>query len=423
MKRLKSHRRSVFVVTAGLVLAALCLVPLVAGRPAQAAGVQLRFVVDRDPADFADVIAAFEREHPGVTIDVQRIPWQQFFERVETMIAGGRMPDLLYTPILATGRYATLGILLDITDRIPVSMRQDFLDGPLNTVTFDGRVYGLPHFSDDIAIFYNKDAFARAGVTPPTVDDRWSWDELLAAARRVKEANGMPYGITTGSDISQWLPFLYQAGGRVLNEDHTGPAIDRPESLRAIAWFQSWFREGLAPSGVFAGAEQGEVLFEQGRVPMIVTFSGYISRFASNVRDFDFGVLPMPQDRYVANKLGGYNVVGFEATEHPDEVYAFMAFLTRPEWMARFVQANGVFPTRYSAWDLVDYGPFTDDMDIIWSEVQAVPEFAVRDFSTPVYLGYKPILTSEIQLVVLGQKEPEQAAQAMADQIRRSLFR
>ncbi len=424
MTRVASILRSTLI----LALASAVVVASGATWSARAAGgpVELRIVFSaQEHVDaLKPALDAFRQENPEVRIDVQTIPWQQFFERVETMIAGGRVPDLLYTPMLATGRYAELGLLLDITDRVPADMREDFLPGPWSSVVFGGRAYGLPYFADDIAAFYNKDAFAKAGVQPPTPEDRWTWDELLEAARRVKQANGMPYGITTGSDVSQWLPYLYQAGGTVLNQDHTAAGIDSPDAIRAIRYFQSWFTEGLAPAGVFTGAEQGEVLFEQGKVPIIVTFSGYIiGRFDQNIRTFQFGVLPMPKDRYVANKLGGYNLVAFKATRHPDVVYKLMEFLARPEWMAHFAMSQGVFPARRSAWDLVDYGRYAQDMELIWKEIEEVPEFAVRDFSTPKYLGYKNILTRHLQLVVLGQKSPEQAARDIAAEINRTLFR
>lgn len=386
--------------------------------------VTLRFIIGNDEPHLMAAIEEFEKENPNIKIEVETIPWKQFFEKVETMIAGGRMPDLLYTPVLATGRYIELDLLLDITSSLTDEEKNDYIQSAMITAEKNGRIYGLPHFTDDIAIFYNKNYFEKAGVkVPSSLDKTWTWEEFLNAAEKVKKVNKLKYGVTTGNDISQFLPFLYQNKATVLNETQTAAGINSQEGIEAIAWFKSWFDRGLASKEVFVGSENAEELFKQGQVPMLVSFSGLISSLREQVKDFEFGVTYMPKKETVANKLGGYNIVAFKNTKYPEEAIKFMKFITNPEQMAKFASAKGVVPTRKSAQNMVNYGDMQEGMKVIIDEINAVPDFAVKDFALPQYLGYKSILTSEIQMVVLGQKTPEQAAKSIEEQINSSVFK
>ncbi|MGM0778073.1 MAG: hypothetical protein ACQEXE_11180 [Bacillota bacterium] len=91
--------------------------------------------------------------------------------------------------------------------------------------------------------------------------------------------------------------------------------------------------------------------------------------------------------------------------------------------MAEFAAKEGVVPTRTSAQESVDYGAIDEGMQTIINEINSVPEFAVKDFSIPEYLGYKSILTSEMQSVILGEKSPQEAAESMEEQINNSVLK
>lgn len=386
--------------------------------------VELRFIINNDVPGLVKQIEQYESENENVKVNIEKIPLDQFFEKVETMIAGNRAPDLLYTPVLATKRYANLDLLLDVAPSLTEEEKADFLPSTMVSVKNDEKIFGLPHFTDEIALFYNKDLFEKAGVeVPASIDQTWNWDEFLAAAEKVKAANDLKYGVSTGSDVSQFLPFLYQNNGSVLNADQTAAGITSPQSIEAIAWFKSWFDNGLASKESFIGSEKADELFKQGKLPMLVTFSGLINSFENDIQDFEYGVTYLPKKEVTATKLGGSNIVAFQNTKHQEEVVKLMKYLTSTENMATFAANEGVIPTRKSAQETVDYGPISEDMKTIIEEINSVPEFAVADFSLPEYLGYKSILTSELQTVILGEKTPEEAAKEIERQIHSSVLK
>jgi multiple sugar transport system substrate-binding protein len=386
--------------------------------------VELRFIINNDNPTLVEQIKQFESENKDIKVNVEKIPLDQFFEKVETMIAGDRAPDLLYTPVLATKRYANLDLLLDVSSELSDEEKNDFLPSSIVSVKKGDKIYGLPHFTDDIAVFYNKNLFEKAGVSvPASIDETWSWDQFLDAAEQVKKANNLKYGVSTGSDVSQFLPFLYQSKGSVLNKDQSAAGIDSKNSIEAIKWFKSWFDRGLASKESFVGSEKADELFKQGKLPMVITFSGLINTFETDIKDFDYGVTYMPKKDVTATKLGGSNIVAFKNTKHQKEAVKLMKYLTSTDVMADFAAKQGVIPTTKSAQEKVDYGPISEGMKVITTEVNSVPDFAVKDFSIPEYLGYKSVLTSELQTVILGEKSPEKAAKDIESQINTSVLK
>lgn len=386
--------------------------------------VELRFIINNDSPTLVEQIKQFEAENKDIKVNVEKIPLDQFFEKVETMIAGNRAPDLLYTPMLATKRYANLDLLLDVSKELTDEEKADFLPSALVSVKKGDKIYGLPHFTDDIAVFYNKDLFAKAGVEVPTsIEDTWTWEEFLDAAEKVKKTNNLKYGVSTGSDISQFLPFLYQNKGTVLNKDQSAAGINNKNSIEAIKWFKSWFDRGLASKESFVGSEKADELFKQGSLPMVVTFSGLINTFESDIKGFEYGVTYMPKNEVTATKLGGANIVTFKNTKHKEAAVKLMKYLTSTDVMADFTAEQGAIPTTKSAQEKVDYGPISEGMKVITTEVNNVPDFAVKDFSIPEYLGYKSVLTSEMQTVILGEKSPEDAAKAIESQVNTSVLK
>ena len=95
------------------------------------------------------------------------------------------------------------------------------------------RLYGLPWIAQPVILYYNPDAFSKAGINPP--DESWTWDTFKDAAKKltIKDASG---NITQyGTAFNGWPPihmFIWQAGGGVITPDLKSSPIDSPEALQ-----------------------------------------------------------------------------------------------------------------------------------------------------------------------------------------------
>ena len=110
-------------------------------------------------------------------------------------------PDI--QQIAATGALAPLGDYGVTTD--------GYATGPVSAATYEGKLYGLQPAANTIAIFYNKDVLAKAGVTPPT-----TWADLKSAAKKLTVGQQYGFAFNATADFEgawQFLPPMWTNGG------------------------------------------------------------------------------------------------------------------------------------------------------------------------------------------------------------------
>ena len=80
--------------------------------------------------------------------------------------------------------------------------------------TVDGKVLGVPALVDNLAVVYNKTLFAAAGLPEPPPD--WTWDELVADAKKLTDPGKKQFGLEfpiDGSETEVWkyIAMLWEA--------------------------------------------------------------------------------------------------------------------------------------------------------------------------------------------------------------------
>jgi multiple sugar transport system substrate-binding protein len=148
-------------------------------------------------------------QQTGVSIQRTVVPGASLIQKVLQQASSRTMPDVLMLDnpdlqqIAATGALtplATLGI-----------SGAGYIPGVLDASTYQGKLFGLQPVTNTIALFYNKDLLAKAGVQPPQ-----TWDDLKAAAKKL--TSGDTYGLALAAPANyegtwQFLPFMWTNGG------------------------------------------------------------------------------------------------------------------------------------------------------------------------------------------------------------------
>src|SRR5690606_4493618 len=157
------------------------------------------------------------------------IPFDEIVNEALRAFATGNAPDIISVDNPDFAMFSSRGAFLDITDRVAnsdVINPDNYFEGPLNSVTLDGKLFGVPKYTDTIALFYNKDLFAEAGIAEPPQ----TWDELLETARALNNPDNNVYGITFSARAGeegtfQFLPWIQMSGGSY--EQVNGPGAVR----------------------------------------------------------------------------------------------------------------------------------------------------------------------------------------------------
>jgi multiple sugar transport system substrate-binding protein len=128
-------------------------------------------------------------------------------EKTALDLKTGTGADLISIDGIWVGEFAQAGYLkpLDQVAGASVDQWDGFrqIPGPVQSImSFDGQKYGLPTGTDGRVIFYNKQLFARAGL--PADWQPKSWDDILAAGRKLKQLHGVtPIQLNAGTAMTE----------------------------------------------------------------------------------------------------------------------------------------------------------------------------------------------------------------------------
>ena len=309
------------------------------------------------------IAAAFEKEHPDIKVDIQVVPWGNYWDKLQTAVAGGEAYDVFWMNGPNFPVYASKGVLMDLQDQVAADSvdMSVYPQSLVDLYTFDGDVYGLPKDFDTIALYYNKDLFDAAGLDYPTGD--WTWDNLKSAAQDLTQDGNWGFASTTSDQEGYWN-FIYENGGQVINDDGTQVLLDQPAACDAIDYLYSFVADGLSPDGAtMSSISPSTQLFPGGRVAMMAGGSWLAKTYADAEPNID--VAPLPKEVKRASIIHGLGNVVWSKTQHPDEAWQFVEFLGSDKAATILAQSGTVIPA---------YNGFQD----AW--VESVPDMNLQVF-------------------------------------------
>jgi multiple sugar transport system substrate-binding protein len=182
----------------------------------------------------------------GVTIERTAYDTQALTNQALLAAQEGKSADVILLDNPAVSTLAETGALVDMkTAGVDTSAIEPNL---LAAGELDGETYGIPVGANTLALYYNKDVLAGAGVDPATITD---WASLTAALQSIKNSGhkGITFaGIGTEEGSFQFLPFFWGSGAKLT-------ALDSPEAASALNLWTSWVKDGLAPNSVINNSQ------------------------------------------------------------------------------------------------------------------------------------------------------------------------
>lgn len=120
------------------------------------------------PNVYNAVNAVFERQHPGVTVNVEIQQWSGITTKIDTALASSNPPDALEIGNTDVPEYAASGGLVNLTSiEGSINPKGNWLGGLQQPAEVKGRVYAVPLLAGDRVVLYNKEMFHHAGISSP----------------------------------------------------------------------------------------------------------------------------------------------------------------------------------------------------------------------------------------------------------------
>jgi sn-glycerol 3-phosphate transport system substrate-binding protein len=418
-----------------VLLALAALVPFAPVDPAGAA-VDLKFYypvsVSGPLAKVMDgMVADFNRLQPGIHVTpVFAGGYVETIAKTQTSVQGGNPPDVAV--LLSTDLFT----LLDMNAIIPLDafveraggdrFRQDFFEAFWLNSRVGKTIYSIPFQRSTIVLYYNKDAFQKAGLDPARPPKNWTELEQDAQKLTVRDASGnvTRWGVgipTTGFTYWLFQGFVAQAGGRLANPEGTEVYYHTPQNMRALNfWFKLQDAKVEPPNVTDWGTLPTE--FVAGKFAMIYHSTGSLTFVHTNAQ-FPFGTAFMPADKQYGTPTGGGNMYIFKniPAERQRAAWEFVQWMTAPQQAARWSEASGYVAVRKSAFNIKLYQEYVAKFPQALTAKDQLP-YAQAELSTHNNGEVQKVLSDNLQAALTRTKTPDQAlqgAQQQADQILR----
>jgi multiple sugar transport system substrate-binding protein len=271
--------------------------------------------------DLNKIVKAFEADNPDIKVKVETIPYDSYFTKLQTALAGGTAGDSFELNYENFVTYAENGSLATLSDVDSAAYKPSLLEA----YNHDGTQYGLPESFSDVVLFFNKDLFDKAGVATPTSD--WTWADEQAAAEQLTSAKQGVWGDYQPISFFEFYKALAQSGGSFFNEDGTAAAFNSPEGVQAANWLVGKSGKTMPTEAQGAGTPDFDTnLFKTGKLAMWHSGIWMFSALEDAKVDWDIAVEPGNTQK--ASAMFANGVVVNAASENQEAAQKWLTYLT-----------------------------------------------------------------------------------------------
>jgi len=273
------------------------------------------------------IVDQFNAKNPDLQVVLEAYG-DDFDTKLATGFGAGDAPDVMYM-----WNYAHYKDGLEPLDgwvsKEPASFKADFYRGLFEYNSIGGKLLGLPIGYTTHVVYYNKDLFDKAGVPYPKGD--WTWDELLATAKKVTDPSKKIYGFAFQQepDPYDFEHYLWNVGVSYLGpEGSFKNGFKDAKVVALLTKMQNAIKEGYVISVEGSGSRE----MRTGKLAMFINGSWSIpSLKEANV---NFGLAKMPSVEKGKKSISAISISGiamYNKSKNKDAAWRFMKFWVSPE--------------------------------------------------------------------------------------------
>ncbi|NYD68367.1 ABC transporter substrate-binding protein [Agromyces atrinae] len=261
----------------------------------------------------------------GDQIELTIIPTDDYQAKVGAAAGSKSLPDLFASDVVFVPNYTSQGLYLDITDRIDaLPFAADLAQSHIETGTWEGAKYVVPHTMDLSVLFYNKDLYTQAGLDPEKPPTTLA--EFDEQARAVDALGGDISGTYFGGNcggcmVFTGFPWIWGAGGEVMNDEGTESLLASDDAKEFYSVYRGLAADGIAGPGT--PDETGATWvapFPEGTIGVMPMPSTMLGSMPENT-----GVAPIPGIDGGESTFVGGDAIGISATsKNADAAWKFL---------------------------------------------------------------------------------------------------
>lgn len=331
--------------------------------------------------------------------------------------------DIIAGDVIWPAQLAANGWIVDLSERFTEDMREDFLSGPIQANTYEGKVYGVPWQVGAGMLYYRKDLLEQSGFSEPPK----TWDELKEQARKAQRDAGTEFGyVFQGADyeggVVNGLEYVWTHGGDVLDqEDPERVVVDSPESIEALRTERSMIEDGAAPQAITSYKEQeSQAAFLRGDAVFLRFWPNAYALLSdesqSSIRPEQVDIAPLPvasEGDQSFSALGGWGLLINAASQNQDAAWEFVKFMTASEQLKFRAMEGGYLPSRRSLYDDRELLDEVRVMELGW---EAIKNTRPRPVS-PYYSDMSLEMAEQFNASLNDEISPEEAISTLQSEL------
>ena len=351
------------------------------------------------------LIGLFEVANPGIkVVHNSDIPWADFPTEIAASAPAGVGPDVVTLYYGWIRSFVDAGYLVPLPEPFSADFIQSTFPPMVAETNYLGENWAIPTAVRSLALFWNKDIFADAGLDPESPPQTLEEFQAMALAttqygeggQEILDITRQGFSPTMQGQIHHWFRdvLVRQFGGQPYSEDGRTVMYNSEAGCEAFKWIIDFELEHK--TGSFDLMDGSTNAFVNGEVALHIDGSFRIGTIARNNPDLNYGVAELPVGSTgEKHSFSSYWTHGItrRANEDPARLAAsikFLEFITSPSAGALWVQLVGELPAQVDS--LGDeslradstLGPFVIGLDYA-SATNFVDEIAQRQFLFDAY--------------------------------------
>ncbi|MDR1567176.1 MAG: sugar ABC transporter substrate-binding protein [Streptococcaceae bacterium] len=357
------------------------------------------------------MVADFEKENPKIKVDIELAPYDTYFTKLQTLLAGGKAPDVYEMNYENFVSYAAKGQLLDVSDKTKDLDLTNINEMAFNAYSYQGKQYGLTESFSNVVTFYNKDLFDKAGVKYPTSD--WTWEDETEAAKKLTDAGAKVYGTYSPITMNEFYKVAAQNGGSIYDKDGK-LTINSQENIDALQHMVDLVtKQKVTPSPAEMSGQNSEDLFMNGQLAIVHTGIWMFGTFKDAPFKWDIQVEAGNINK--ATHFFANGLVIDKDTKKADAAYKFAEFMSTSDTASKLRVDN--------SWDL----PINTSDAVLKPYLEQTPpsnreavfkslDYLVLPPATEDWAKLSATADQEFEKVVLGKASAKEALDSLQKQ-------
>ncbi|MBY8876458.1 extracellular solute-binding protein [Actinacidiphila acidipaludis] len=300
------------------------------------------------------LVKDFEAKYPKIKVNYQNVDFGTVEQKFKAAAQSGKgAPDVVRTDVGLIPEYASLHYIAPLDGTSALQDTGDFMSGPMNTTKYDGKTYGVPSVTDTLGLLYNKEIFAKAGISSPPK----TWDELIADSATIKQKVPGVAGTYVNPDSYFLFPVLFGEGADLADPAAKKVTVNSPEAVKAVTEAKKIYDTSSLKVDFASAYDNMQTSFKTGKVAMLVQGPWSVgddltgSAF-QGAKESNLGYAPVPagSSGKALAPTGGHDLAVYQGSKNLDAAYLFTQFMTSSSSQQQIALKNGTLPTRTSAY-------------------------------------------------------------------------